>query len=155
MPASGAFCAQDGPVAASTSSEASSQYRQWPAQALRQPFGLRGSLWGALTSVISARRTPRSHVPAEVRPLELHLWSLPGLLRDREVLDRLIAAVEHGVIPAARDGAELGIVLLHCKNVVAARHGDPVLGAFQLRLQREEILVGLEVGVVLGHDHQA
>ena len=45
------------------------------------------------------------------------------------------------------------VVLAHRLDVVAAGHGDAVLGAFKLRLQREEILVGLEIRIVLD-DHE-
>ena len=86
---------------------------------------------------------------APLVPLELHLRHLGGLLGDGKVLHRLGIWIEHRAPPAARDGPDLGVVVLHRGDVVAPGDGDPVLGAFELRLQREEVLVRLQVGIIL------
>ena len=54
----------------------------------------------------------------------------------------------------AREGGELGVVDAHRLDVVAPRDGDAVLGALELRLQGEEVLPRLDVGIALGHDQQ-
>ena len=48
-----------------------------------------------------------------------------------------------------------GVELLHRLDVAVARHGDAVLGAFELRLQVAEILVGLQLRIALDDHHQA
>ena len=45
--------------------------------------------------------------------------------------------------------------MTHGLDVVPSSHRDAVLGALELILQREEILVGLDVGVALDDDHQS
>ena len=50
--------------------------------------------------------------------------------------------------------AKLGVVDAHRFDVVAPRDRDAVFGAFELRLQRQEVLVGLEVGIVLADREQ-
>ncbi len=55
---------------------------------------------------------------------------------------------------ATREGADLGVVGLDGLDKVAAGHGDAVFGAFKLGLQGQEVLVGLQVRVALGHHHQ-
>ena len=47
----------------------------------------------------------------------------------------------------AGEGAQRRVVVAHGLIVVAARHGNAVFGAFQLRLQGQEVLVGLKLGV--------
>ena len=49
------------------------------------------------------------------------------------------------------------ISVLYCctrLDVIPARHRDAVFGAFQLRLQGQEVLVGFQVRVALNHHHQ-
>ena len=92
--------------------------------------------------------------PRSAQKLELHLRHLGGFLGDGEVLHRLRIRIEHRAPPAAGDRPDLGIVGLHRGDVVAPRDGDAVLGAFELRLQREEVLVRLEVRIVLGDGEQ-
>ena len=46
------------------------------------------------------------------------------------------------------------VVVPHRLDIVAAGDRDAVFGAFELRLQRQEILVGLQVGIVLDHREQ-
>src|SRR6185437_3032856 len=62
---------------------------------------------------------------------------------------RLHGVAEHLGCEVVREGADQPVVLLHRLHVALARHGDAVLGAFQLRLQVLEQAVGLEVGIVL------
>ena len=63
--------------------------------------------------------------------------------------------IKHRAPPAAGDGPDLGVVVLDRGDVVAPGDGDAVLGAFELRLQREEVLVRLQVGIVLDHRKQS
>src|SRR5471032_1591558 len=77
-----------------------------------------------------------------------------GGIAGRELRHRLVRT-EGGHRPQhARERLEFGVVGAHGLDVVAARHGDAVLGAFELRLQREEVLVRLEVGIVLADGEQ-
>ncbi len=55
---------------------------------------------------------------------------------------------------AAGKGADLGVVALHRCDEVTPGHRDAVLGAFELRLQGKEVLVGFELRVALGDRHQ-
>src|SRR4029077_8993973 len=84
-------------------------------------------------------------------PLELHLRHLGGLLGDGEVLHGLGIGIEHRAPPASGDGSDLGVVGLDRFDVVAPGDGDAVFGAFELRLQRKEILVRLQVRIILHH----
>ncbi|MCY1377905.1 hypothetical protein D9M69_655020 [compost metagenome] len=56
---------------------------------------------------------------------------------------------------ATGERADLGVVFLHREDEIAPGHADAVLGAFKLRLQGEEVLVGLEVRITFGDHHQA
>ena len=51
--------------------------------------------------------------------------------------------------PAAGDRGDLGVVLAYRLDVVAARDADLVLDAFELALECEEVLAGLDVGIAL------
>ena len=62
---------------------------------------------------------------------------------------------EHHGRQVGREAARQHVVLLHRLDVAVARHGDAVLGAFELHAQVAEGLVGLQVRVLLGHHHQA
>src|SRR3954463_7920986 len=53
-----------------------------------------------------------------------------------------------------RHGLALGVVLHHRIVIGLPREGDLVLGAGELFLQREHVLVGLEVGVLLENGNQ-
>src|SRR5690606_31283545 len=72
----------------------------------------------------------------------------------RRVLDRLDVVhgeVRPGVVAEQlrgevdREAADVGVVVLHRLDVALALDGDPVLGALELRLQLQEVLVGLEL----------
>src|SRR5688572_32947659 len=56
---------------------------------------------------------------------------------------------------AGREGLALDVVFHHRVVVRLAREGDLVLGAGELFLQRQHVLVRLEVGVGLGEGEQA
>ncbi|MDQ1132796.1 hypothetical protein QE386_001391 [Pseudoxanthomonas winnipegensis] len=73
------------------------------------------------------------------------------LVGDREV--GLLLGAGHLGRQRLRELADIGVVVLHGLDVAAAGHGDAVLGAFQLRLQVAEVLVGLQGRIVLA-DHQ-
>src|SRR5262249_7533834 len=88
-------------------------------------------------------------------PSELDLRVAPDVLGDREFRHRLAARVERLRPEHARNGAQLGVVDAHRLDVVAPRHRDAVLGAFELRLQGEEVLVRLELGIALADREQA
>ena len=53
------------------------------------------------------------------------------------------------------NGAHRDVVALHRLDVAVARHGDAILGAFDLRLQIAEVLIRLQLRVVLGDRKQA
>ena len=67
---------------------------------------------------------------------------------------RLLLVAEHHRGEVGRERAHRDVVLLHRLDVAVARHGDAVLGAFELRLQVAEVRVGLELRIVLRHDEQ-
>src|ERR1051326_4753308 len=94
--------------------------------------------------------------PLGARPAspELDLRNLLGLLGNCEGLLHLGVGIEPGRDPAARDRAERGVIGLHPVDVVLARDRDAVLGALELRLQRQEILVRLQVRIILAHRQQ-
>ena len=56
---------------------------------------------------------------------------------------------------SAREGPDLRIVLLRWSDEIPSGHADPVLCPFKLRLQGQEVLVGLEIGIAFDHHHQA
>src|SRR5882672_8397614 len=73
------------------------------------------------------------------------------LVLDREL--RLLLEAEHHRGEVARERAHGDVVLLHRLDEALARDGNAVLGAFELRLQFKEVLVGLQLRIVL-RDHQ-
>ena len=85
---------------------------------------------------------------------ELHLRRRLRTLDRGELRHRLVAAEECRGPQQAGEGLELGVVGAHRLDVVAPRDRDAVLGAFELRLQRQEVLVRLEVGIVLADRDQ-
>src|SRR5437764_12493736 len=89
------------------------------------------------------------------RPSEPDLRRPLYVFGDGEGLHRLIVTVQHRGPDPARKCAELRVVELHCLDVVAPRHRDPILGAFELGLQRQEILVRLELGIALRGGEQS
>src|SRR5690349_7633072 len=60
-----------------------------------------------------------------------------------------LGAVEDLGADCGGEGADQRIILPHRLVVIAARHLDAVLGAFELVLQGEEVLIGLEVRIGL------
>src|SRR6516162_6911691 len=108
------------------------------------------------TSARPARRRrppPLSHA-LTARPSELHLRRPGHVLGDRKRLHGLVAPVERRGPDHAEERAQLRIVLPHRFDVVAPRDGDAVLRAFELRLQREEVLVRFQIGIALRHREQ-
>src|SRR5262245_565744 len=90
-----------------------------------------------------ARRQPA----ARILRSELDLWRPGHVLGHREGLHRLFAAVERRGPDHTWEGAQLRVVLPHRVDVIAPRHGDAVLRAFELRLQRKEVLIRFEIGI--------
>jgi hypothetical protein len=43
---------------------------------------------------------------------------------------------------------------LNGSDVIAPGHGDAIFGSFQLRLQRQEVLIGLEIGIAFADRKQ-
>ena len=72
------------------------------------------------------------------------------LVLDREARLDLVAKHHRGQV--ARKAAREHVVVGDGLDVAVARHGDAVLGAFELRHQILEQRVGFELGIILGHD---
>ena len=85
---------------------------------------------------------------------ELHLRRLLGVVVGREFRHRLVGPEEGRRPQHAREGLQLGVVGPHRFDVVAARHGDAVFRALELGLQRQEVLVGFQLGIVLADGDQ-
>src|SRR5208282_1066047 len=97
---------------------------------------------------IRARGHRRGIRTLPVRGLELHLRRGLGFGVGGERNQRLDRA-EHRLRPKhAREGPERGVEVLHRGDVIAAGDSDPVLGPLELGLQRQEVLVRLEVWIV-------
>src|ERR1700728_4602014 len=71
---------------------------------------------------------------------------------DRKI--RLLLVSEHHRGQVVRKGADADIVILHRLDVAVARHGDAVLGAFELRHQIVKQRVGLQLRIVFGDDQK-
>src|SRR5690242_16446674 len=91
----------------------------------------------------SAGATGRSTArPARSPPLELHLG---GFLASRRRLEvGLLLEAADGGDQAAREEPDPGVVVAHRLAVAHPFHRDAVLGALQLALERQEVLIGLE-----------
>src|SRR5262249_51895006 len=74
------------------------------------------------------------------------------LVGDREV--GLLLVAEHHGRQIVREGADADIIVLHRLDVTVARHGDAVLGAFQLRHQVLEQRVRFELRIIFGDDQE-
>src|SRR6516162_2389589 len=96
---------------------------------------------------------PRSHA-LTARPSELHLRRPGHVFGDRKRLHGLVAPVERRGPDHAGERAQLRVVLPHRVDVIAPGDGDAVLRAFELRLQRQEVLVRFEIGIALRHREQ-
>src|SRR5215470_10898523 len=90
--------------------------------------------------------------PARHPPLELHLGGFLAARRRLEVGFLLEAA--DGRDQAAREQPDPGVVVAHRLAVAHALDRDAVLGALELALERQEILVGFELGIALDGDEQ-
>src|SRR5215471_11491936 len=110
-------------------------------------------------------RRPRAAEPRRRRPgrpptartylvsaLELHLGRLLTAWRRLEI-GLLLEAAERGH-DAAGEQPEPGVVVAHGLVEAHALDGDAILGALELALQGEEVLVGLELGIPLDGDEQ-
>src|SRR6516165_6077908 len=101
----------------------------------------------------SAERRPASeaHGALTAQPSELHLRRPGHVFGDRERLHGLVAPIERRGPDHAGERAQLRVVLPHRFDVVAPGDGDAVLRAFELRLQREEVLIRFQIGIALRH----
>src|SRR5215469_116044 len=80
---------------------------------------------------------------------ELHLWWCLRIIVRCELRHWLVRSKEGGSPQYAGEGLECCVVDPHCFYVVAPSNRDAVLSSLELRLQRQEVLVGLEIGIVL------
>src|SRR5262249_52960860 len=106
---------------------------------------------------LARRRSPSAsdwHAALTAQPSELHLRRSGHVFGDRERLHGLVAPVERRGPDDAGERTQLRVVLPHRFDVVAPGDGDAVLRAFELRLQREEILVRFQIGIALRHREQ-
>src|SRR6266542_3872610 len=84
--------------------------------------------------------------------LELHLGRL--LATGRGLEEGLLLEAAEGGDHAAGIKLEPRVVVAHRLVEAHALHRDPVLGALELALQLEEVLVGLELGIALDGDEE-
>ena len=80
---------------------------------------------------------------------EFYLRGLAGIFARCEFRHRLIGAEECIGPNDTGERPQLRIVEAYRLDVVAPGNRDAVLGAFELRLECQEVLVGLEVGIIL------
>src|SRR5919109_104787 len=85
--------------------------------------------------------------------LELHFGR--RLAAGRRLEERLGPEAHHPGDHAGGKRAKPGVVVADRLVVALALDGDAVLRALELALQREEVLVGLELGIPLDGDEQA
>src|SRR5687767_4635653 len=86
-------------------------------------------------------------------PLELDLGRSGRVGRGFE--ERLGLKAPEAGHEAAGEEPNASVVLAHGVVEAPPLHGDAVLGAGQLGLQREEVLVGFQLGILLDGDEQA
>src|SRR5580658_7368535 len=102
----------------------------------------------AMRAPIRARGQRRGIRALLLRGLELHLRGRLGVGVGGERNQRLNRA-EYCLRPKhTRKGSQRGVEVLHRGDVVAAGDGDPVFGALELGLQRQEVRVRFEVWIV-------
>src|SRR5262249_36059100 len=106
---------------------------------------------------LARRRSPSAsdwHAALTAQPSELHLRRSGHVFGIRERFHGLVAPVERRGPDDAGERTQLRVVLPHRVDVVAPGDGDAVLGALELRLQREEVLVRFQIGIALRHREQ-
>src|SRR5258706_15463524 len=91
--------------------------------------------------------------PFQPPALELHLGRL--LAAGRRLEEGLVLEAAEGGDEAAGEEAQPRVVVAHRLVEAHALHRDAVLRALELALEREEVLVGLEIGIALDRDEQA
>src|SRR6185312_3832781 len=82
---------------------------------------------------------------------EIDLRQFQLVFGDREIRQRFIRGVPESRPQHRRERPQWQIVVPDGLDIVAPRHRDAVFGAFKLRLQRQEILIGLEVRIIFHH----
>src|SRR6516164_8649587 len=120
----------------------------------RRPSSHRPLSTSGRRSAPRVERRPGSRAALTAQPSELHLRRPPHVFGHRERLHRLVAPIERRGPDHAGKRAQLRVVLPHRFDVVAPGAGDAVLRAFELRLQREEVLIRFEIGIALRHREQ-
>ena len=101
------------------------------------------------------RRRPAARCSGRRSEVELHLGRRLGFGRRGEQLHRLRAGMDRLGPDHIGEGPQGGVVVPHGLIVVAAGDGDPVFRPLQLRLQGQEVLVGLELGIGFDRDQKA
>src|SRR6476660_1242850 len=86
---------------------------------------------------------------------EFHLRRFVRTFARREFRHRLVTAEERIGPYDSGECAKLGVIRTHGLDVVAARNRNAIFGAFQLRLESKEVLVGFELGIVLAHGDES
>src|SRR5688572_5233160 len=100
----------------------------------------------------SAKKRPAISTAAAL-PLEPDLGRSGGVRGGFE--ERLGLEADESGHDVAREQAQSRVVLAHGVVEAPPLHGDPVLGAGELCLQSEEVLVGLQLGILLHGDEEA
>src|SRR5690349_20944165 len=117
--------------------------------------GIRRAAAPGAARMASSRRAGarrRSTIPRPARPLELHLGGFLGAGGGLEV-GLLLEAAQRGH-QAPGEEPDPGVVVAYRLAVAHALDRDAVLGSLELALQREEVLVGLELRIALDGDQQ-
>src|SRR5712671_4582921 len=136
------------PLRASNSASVCSRAERW--LAFRVPVkSVTRALSGGSATAAAAMPTRKSLLSREVNFRRLRDGFL---VLHREL--RLFLHAEYHRGEVAREGAHRDVVVLHRLDVPVARHRDAVLGSLELRLQVAESGVGLELRIILRHDHQ-
>src|SRR3989304_2986254 len=104
------------------------------------------------TAVTKRRSTARPRPRPPGRRLEFDLGD--GLAARRRTEEGLVPEAGERGHEAAREEPEARVVLADRFVEAAALHGDAVLRALELALERQEVLVALEIRVALHHDQQ-
>jgi hypothetical protein len=98
----------------------------------------------AATSTASHKPTRKRITTARGVEVDRGRFLRPGGRFER---DLGLGAIEDLGADRVGEGADAGVIGLHRLVIIAARNQDRILGPLDLRLQRQEILVGLQVRI--------